>query len=140
MQIMLQIVVIIFQRSVTDDRLVTKVCKNIGMSIENLVIGDLEANEAPVDDVPVRRGVETGASVGAECMVVEEMFVDETEDDESDNGSEIMVDYDLKLEKGNGESEETIDEDVIALNVSYDPEAPEQNDVLGEFTEGWSED
>ena len=140
MQIMLQIVVIIFQRSVTDDRLVTKVCKNIGMSKENLVIGDLEANEAPVDDVPVRRGVETGASVGAECMVVEEMFVDETEDDESDNGSEIMVDYDLKLEKGNGESEETIDEDVIALNVSYDPEAPEQNDVLGEFTEGWSED
>ena len=140
MQIMLQIVVIIFQRSVTDDRLVTKVCKNIGMSKENLVIGDLEANEAPVDDVPVRRGVETGASVGAECMVVEEMFVDETEDDESDNGSEIMVDYDLKLEKGNGESEETIDENVIALNVSYDPEAPEQNDVLGEFTEGWSED
>ena len=103
------------------------------MSNEAKDISNLEDDETLDDGVPVRRGAEFDASIENDCMIVERMFQYETSCDEDNVDVEMIEDNDQELERN-------VEEDVLDLEVSFDPDVTGQNDVLSVTVDGWAKD
>merc|ERR1712218_12649 len=86
------------------------------------------------DGVPVRREAELDNSLGNDRMIiVEEMFDGENSCNEDNIEVEMITDDEE-------EADRNVEEDVLDLEISLDPDVIGQNDILSVTTSGWAKD
>ena len=104
------------------------------MSNETKDVDNLEHDEMLSDGVPVRREAEFDDSLGNDSMIiVEEMFDDENSCNEDNTEVDMIVDDDQEIDRN-------VEEDVLDLEISLDPDVIGQNDILSVTTDGWAKD
>ena len=104
------------------------------MSNKTKDVDNLEHDEMLSDGVPVRREAELDNSLGNDSMIiVEEMFDGENSCNEDNIEVEMITDDDQ-------EADRNVEEDVLDLEISLDPDVIGQNDILSVTTSGWAKD